>query len=233
MREVLKIAACCAALATPCAAQAAALRVSPILIDAGSENAAAVTLRNQDPRPMNAQVRVYRWTQRDGQDELTPTDDVVASPPILSVAPNEDYTIRLQRVADHEPAAEEAYRVVIDELPNPNRQRNGTVAIVLRYVVPAFYFPADTAQPRLRWSLGQRGGHVVLIAENTGEKRAQIVDLGLQGGGHTRTVVRGLAGYVLGHSIKEWALDGAAMGPGRMTVVATSDHGVISAPLAH
>lgn len=220
------------ATAAPAPVQAAALRVSPVLIDGVGGRDATVELRNQEARPLNVQVRVFRWSQHDGRDELTPTEEVVASPPILSVPPGEDYTVRLQRVAGGEPAAEEAYRVVIDELPNPNRQRNGAVAMVLRYLVPAFFFPADAAQPRLRWLLLRRDGRAVLRAENEGDKRVQLVDLGLRGGGRTAVVQRGLAGYVLGHSAREWALAGAVPTGGRLSVVAAGDLGAIDVPLA-
>lgn len=118
-------------LAISSAAFGASLRVSPILIDAGPAANTLITLFNNEARPMAAQVRVFRWSQRDGQEELVPTDDVVASPPIVSIGPREEYVVRLQRTIGSEPTGEEAYRVVVDELPNPNRQRNGTVAVVL------------------------------------------------------------------------------------------------------
>lgn len=213
-------------------ADAASLRVSPILIESAAGKDVVVTLRNQEVRPMNAQVRVFRWTQRDGQDQLDPTDDVMASPPILTIAPGEDYTVRLQRTTGSEPVAEEAYRVVVDELPNPDRQRNGTVAVVLRYLVPAFFFPPDAGQPRLRWSLQRREGRTVIVAENEGDRRAQISDLALRGGSRTAPLFRGLAGYVLGHSTKEWRVDpNLAARPGS-SIMAMSDRGPIHAPLA-
>ena len=224
-----------AALAAACApggADAAALRVSPILIEGGEGANATITLRNQDDRPLNAQVRVYRWSQHGGAEDLQPTDDVVASPPIVTVGPREDYVVRLQRTTGEQPTAEEAYRVVVDELPNPDRQRNGTVAVVLRYIVPAFFFPADATQPRLTWSLARRDGRTVLVAENSGDKRIQLTNLAMRAGGRTALVGKGLAGYVLGHSAREWPLAAKLSGLRGGTIVAGSDHGSINAPLA-
>ncbi len=228
---VLALAATAPTVA-PTAAGAAALRVSPILIEGGEGANASVTLRNQEDRPLNAQVRVFRWSQRDGVEDLQPTDDVVASPPIVTVGPREDYIVRLQRTTGELPVAEEAYRIVVDELPNPNRQRNGTVAVVLRYIVPAFFFPADATQPRLRWSLAHRDGQAVLVAENSGDKRIQLTNLAVRTGGRTALIGKGLAGYVLGHSAREWPLAAKLSGLRGGTVVAGSDHGSINAPLA-
>ena len=216
----------------PVGARAAALRVSPILIEGADQANTSITLRNQENRTLNAQVRVFRWSQHDGQEDLEPTDDVVASPPIVSIAPREDYVVRLQRTTGQQPVGEEAYRIVVDELPNPDRQRNGTVAVVLRYIVPAFFFPAEASQPRLRWSLGHRDGHAVIVAENTGDKRIQLLNLGIKAGGRTSLIGKGLAGYVLGHSAREWRLGSQLSGLRGGTVVAASDHGSINAPLA-
>ena len=212
-------------------AAAAALRVSPILIDGGAQANTTITLRNQENRPLNAQVRVFRWTQKDGREELVPTDDVIASPPIVSIGAKEDYIVRLQRTTGQEPVSEEAYRVVVDELPNPDRQRNGTVAVVLRYIVPAFFFPAEATQPRVRWSVERRDGRAYIVAENSGDKRVQLTNLGIRTGGRTVIVGKGLAGYVLGHSTKEWPLASKLSGLRGGTVVAMSDRGALSAPL--
>ncbi len=224
------IAMCCSGV-LPSPSGAAALRVSPILIDGGVQANATITLRNQENRPLNAQVRVFRWTQKDGQEELIPTDDVIASPPIVSIPAREEYVIRLQRTTGEEPVSEEAYRIVVDELPNPDRQRNGTVAVVLRYIVPAFFFPADATQPKLRWSVEHRDSRAYLVAENGGDKRVQLTNLGLKVGGRTVIVGKGLAGYVLGHSTREWPLAAKLSGLKGGTVVALSDRGPLNAPL--
>lgn len=217
------------ALAAP--AGAGALRVSPILIEGNSRT--TVTLKNQDNRPLNVQVRVFKWTQVGGEDKLVPTNDVVASPPIVAIAPNQDYVVRLQRQAAAAPSAqEEAYRVVVDQLPNPNRQRNGTVEVVLRFLVPAFFGSPDISQPRLRWSLQSRGGRRVLVAENSGDRRIQLTNLALKSGGKTVSVQKGLAGYVLGRSQKVWPVAGNVGGGAGTTVVSMSDRGAINAALS-
>ena len=56
-------------------AGAASLQVAPtsVVLDPG-ENAEALWLSNTDPQaPVRAQVRLYRWTQEEGEDRLEPT----------------------------------------------------------------------------------------------------------------------------------------------------------------
>jgi fimbrial chaperone protein len=212
-------------------ASASSLSVLPITVAVTQPaSIGTITLRNREERPLNAQIRVFRWTQVDGQDELVETSDVVASPPIVTIDPNQDYIVRLQRVSSGAVPGEEAYRTVIDELPNPNRQRNGTVAIVLRYLVPTFFLSPDASQPRLSWSIIQRGGRAFLSASNSGDERIRLADLKLQSGGRSIMVGRGLAGYVLGRSTREWVIPGS-VNAGQIS--ADSDHGPIKATLAH
>jgi fimbrial chaperone protein len=210
-------------------AEAASLSVLPITVDVVTPaTTATVTVRNGESRPLAAQIRVFRWTQVDGQDRLDPTEDVVASPPVVTINGGADYIVRLERTAGQEIGGEEAYRVVVDELPNPNRQRNGSVALVLRYLIPAFFFSADATQPKLVWPLAHRGGATLLQAANSGDKRIQIVDLKLG----ASMVSKGLAGYVLGHSTRSWVVPAGSVLTNAAVVSASSDHGAIHAPLS-
>jgi fimbrial chaperone protein len=222
------------ALLCAATAEGASLNVLPITIDVPQPaTIGTVTLRNGEARPLNAQVRVFRWTQVDGEDRLEPTDDVVPSPPIVSINAGSDYVVRLQRVTSGDLSGEEAYRTVIDELPNPDRQRNGMVTVVLRYLVPTFFLSPDATQPKLAWSLARQDGRTLLTAANDGDKRIQIVDLKLKtASGRVVIVNRGLAGYVLGHSTHVWIVPAKAGAVSGGAVVANSDHGPILASLS-
>jgi len=214
-------------------ARASSLSVIPISLDVTQQSGiGALTLRNREARPLNVQVRIFRWSQSDGQDRLEPTQDVVVTPPIVTINAGADYIVRLQRTNSGAISGEEAYRAVIDELPNPNRQRNGTIAILLRYIVPIFFLSPDASQPKLAWSLSHSGAAAVLTAANSGDKRIQLVDLKLATAERSVVVGKGLAGYVLGHSTRTWTVT-AGLGAGRGAVVtAASDHGAIRAQMS-
>jgi fimbrial chaperone protein len=218
--------ACVLAVALMAAgAQAGTLSVMPIKLEViGPASASVVTLKNEGDGLLNAQIRVFHWTQPAGDDSLEPTDDVAASPPIASIPPGGTLQVRVMRTRQEPVQGEEAYRVVVDELPDPNRQRNGVIALVMRYILPAFFLSPDASQPKLTWGLRKQGGKLFLAATNSGDKEARIADLSLG-----RTIVgKGLAGYVLGHSTRMWPLKGAGAG----VVKARSEQGPLSAPLA-
>ena len=52
---------------------AANLDIAPVRIELGTRRAAdSVRITSRDLRPMSIQVRAFDWTQRDGEDQLTP-----------------------------------------------------------------------------------------------------------------------------------------------------------------
>ena len=152
---------------------AASLRVAPTGLELiAPDSAAVLNLSNDDTkRPINVQIRVFAWSQSGGIETLTPTTDVVASPPSTKLGPNAQYVVRVVRVSKAPVRAEESYRVIVDELPDPSRKRAGTVTLALRYSVPVFFRNADAAAPAIAWSLSRNGGSLMLTASNSGQSR--------------------------------------------------------------
>lgn len=185
------------ALATP--AFAASLQISPVLINLrASQAAGGISLQNLGERPIHGQVRVYAWDQRGGEDVLTPTDELVASPPIMEIAAKTSQTIRLVRRGGAVPGSERAYRLLIDEIPRGDEAASG-VAIRLQYSVPVFVAASDeAAAPSLAWTVARRGGAWMLELKNSGGLHAQIGAATLvDGAGKEYELSKGLLGYAL------------------------------------
>lgn len=212
---------------------AASLRVAPTTIDlVGPESAATLNMRNEDSRPINVQIRVFRWSQSNGVDQLTPTADVVASPPGQTLGPNADYVVRIVRVNKSPVSGEESYRLVVDELPDPSRRKPGVVNLVLRYSVPVFFRDADARKPQVTWSVRQNGNALTVAATNTGQQRLKVADFKLtDGGGHNVKLGSGLVGYVLGNASAQWSfpVNGTRISGRTVTLSGQSDGGEINA----
>lgn len=188
-------------------AQAATLQISPVMVDLPAEaNATGITLKNPGERPLFGQVRVFRWDQANGEDTLTPTQELVASPPLIQIAAHADQLVRLVRTMPAPTAAEQGYRVLIDELPEPDTAPTSGVTIRLRYSVPVFVEPAvDTGQPRLSWHLSRDAQHWTLRVDNAGGKRAQIAAVQLiDHAGNAYPINKGLLGYALAGRERHW-----------------------------
>ena len=195
-------------------AGASGLQVAPVGLEfQPSSPAQGLWLTNTGSEALHAQVRVFRWTQVDGKDVLAPTQTLVASPPMLTLAPSAQQMVRVIRLgAQNAPADEEAYRLLVDELLQPTQQNQTGVRYVLRYSVPVFVEPATPSDAAsiaasLRWSLLQDGSGIALQVRNAGTAHAQLSDVKLlPPGGAPVTVSAGLLGYVLPGMTMRWRL---------------------------
>jgi len=222
-------------LASSAIAEAASLRVSPVLVDLPTSSAAAtLSLRNDGLKPLNVQARVYRWVQSNGSERLEPTDEVVASPPIASLRPRADYVLRLVRVSKTPIAGEASYRVLVDELPDPAARRPGAITLLVRQSIPVFFSDTTAAAPVVSWSAALRGRSLVLTARNAGDRRLRISALTVSSNGQLLARNDGLLGYVLGGSTMRWTLPlrraGSYRGP--IEIVANTDAGPVRAKAA-
>ncbi len=154
MSIVLRLLVC--ALTVLCLAgpaMAASLRVSPVSLTLTAP-AAATSLRvwNDGDQPINVQVRVFRWTQRNGEDVLAPAADVAVSPPITALQPGSAQVVRVVRVSPEAVMREESYRLYIDELPNPFLPQGAGINLLVRHSIPVFFTPGVSAAA-LSWEL--------------------------------------------------------------------------------
>ncbi|MDZ7280768.1 molecular chaperone [Sphingomonas sanguinis] len=223
------------ALAVPVASHASDIRVAPVAIDPlPGARTTSLTLSNAEQRPVRVQVRVMKWTSRDGNDVLTPTSDVVASPPFSTLAPQQQYLIRVVRTAKAAPVGEEAYRVLIDEVPEPTRAQPGTVNLVVRQSIPAFFSDIPRRMPDVEWRIDRSGGGAALVGRNKGNRRLRIADLQLIAGSQQLLARSGLVGYVLAGSELRIPLNpGTTLPNGTdLRMRAVSDGGPIEVSLA-
>jgi fimbrial chaperone protein len=214
-------------------AYAASLQASPMTVEIQAPGVTSmVTLKNEGADPVNAQIRVYRWSQVGGQEKLEPTTDVVASPPMATLAPKGDYLVRLVRLSKAPVAGEETYRILVDEIPDTSKQKPG-INIAMRYSIPVFIEPKQLGGAKLDWSVERRDGKLALNVVNNGDRRVRISALKVTDGSGTSVVFgQGLVGYVLARSSMQWIAPGTASklsSTGPVTITATGDTGPIHA----
>lgn len=219
-------------LAGQAALQAATLQIEPVMIEVAAPGAAStVSLRNDGAAPINVQIRVFRWSQVDGKENLDPTEDVVASPPAVTLAPNGNYLVRIVRVTKRPISGEESYRVLIDQLPAPNQKRTSAVNLLVRYSIPVFFGASDRGDPAVAWSVAVSGNKLKVTARNNGARRLRIASLNIRNAnGKTVSFNKGLVGYVLGKSTVAWTAPAAGFTPdGSISISAQSDTGPVEA----
>lgn len=215
-------------------ASAASLQVSPVNLEVQGK-ASVINLRNDGQSPIQTQIRILKWTQVNGKDELLPTRDVVASPPAAKIAPGADYVIRVVRIAKTPIEREETYRILVDQLPQKATKSGTNVNFIMRYSIPVFFGSGAAETPQLQWSAVLRDGKIVLRASNSGSRRVRLSAVKLQGPkGPLLNLGDGLAGYVLGGATNTLITAKApkAAAPGTtIKLTARTDAGPVSANL--
>lgn len=212
-------------------AGAATLQISPVLVDmAPRQGATGIMLRNPGTTPVYGQVRVYAWDQANGDDVLTPTQEIQASPPIIQVPPNGEQLVRLVRAGNDLPPVERSYRLVIDEIPDPSTPLVNGVVLRMRYSVPVFVAGATPEPlPELAWHWTRDGKEWVLSLNNTGTRYAQVAALQIQAGADAPLAkVDGLLGYALAQRQREWRFPVKRSASGQVKIKALVNGGAIT-----
>lgn len=194
---------------------AASLQVAPTMVELqASESGEAVWLSNTAAdTPVRAQVRLFRWTQVDGEDTLEPTRDLAISPPLVELAGGARQLVRIIRTGPPPTGAEASYRIIVDEVPDGSAADRTGLKFLLRYSIPVFVLPEGEAPatyqltPRLEHS----GDAATLVVANHGGQHAQLADLAyVDAGGKRHELLAGLVGYVLPGQTMRWALPASA-----------------------
>lgn len=198
-------------LSLPSLLNAASIRLSPVSVEILSDQAASsISLYNQSNESTDLQVRVFEWSQKDGQDQLLPTDDIAISPPFLKLQPNDSYNIRVVRINPIPISGEKTYRIIIDELPKPidSRKADQGVNVLLRSSLPVFVVNKQ-AITKLSWTIQEEQNNSYLTMSNVGNRHALLNNLTLNDtttGQSYPIKVNTVNGYILAEKSRSFSL---------------------------
>jgi fimbrial chaperone protein len=165
----------CALASIPIPATSATFTVSPVRIYmTPQDRAVAITITNEGDDMLVMQADIFEWKQKEnGVDDLTLTEDLFLSPPILQVPGKSRQVVRLARVNRTPLAQELTYRIIVREIPEataPNKDLR--LQIALAFSMPIFITP-----PRAKSALDCNTVRVVAdkvtaLCENMGTAHA-------------------------------------------------------------
>ncbi|WP_348270057.1 fimbria/pilus periplasmic chaperone [Edaphobacter paludis] len=209
--------------------RAQSLMVLPVNVHlAPGQRATTLSVVNRGNTETAIQIRVYAWNQTSGQDQLTTSDAVLASPPLATIAPGATQVVRL--VLRQPPQGREAtYRIVLDQIPPPAVP--GTVRVVLRMSIPIFAQPTTRALPHLNFHIEHHAEKEVLVAVNDGSRHEVIRDVVLStSDGRKLKNESSASPYVLAGVTRRWPIDaqGSLLHAGDiLRITAHADSGTI------
>lgn len=206
-----------------------ALKVIPVNVQMPpGQRTATLTVINEGSTETAIQIRAYAWNQPDGSDRLTASNEVLASPPLTSIAPGATQLVRL--VLRRTPEGREAtYRILLDQIPSAAVP--GEVKIVLRMSIPIFAQPTNRTASHVQFHIERDAGQVYLVGINDGLRHEAIRDIVLStSDGRKLKTASGAAPYILAGATRRWLIE--AQGPQPLTnetlrMAARADTGAI------
>jgi fimbrial chaperone protein len=169
-------------------------------------------LHNQSPEALRFQLSVFAWGQSpDGEMQLTPTEDIIVFPTLLTLAPDDTRNIRVGPATPFA-AIEKSFRIFVEVLPplaSPKSEPPG-IQVLTRMGIPVFLQPAAVMQNGHLERMTVRQGHLSFQVKNTGNVHfvEQAIRLRGFGSAEQRLFEHQLAGwYVLAGGIRTHELD--------------------------
>jgi len=194
-------------------ATAGSFIVNPVRVTlTAAQPVTAITVRNSGAEPTVVQLETSSWSQLDGQDVLTATREILATPPIFTIPAGGTQIVRVGLRRKPEADREITYRLFLREVPSQKPTGKG-LQVALAISIPVFVVPATALSPQLEWSAFRTADNkLALRATNTGNTHVQVtkVEVAPADGGAS-VAGSSIAQYVLPGNSKTFPLKAASL----------------------
>ena len=160
----------------------AQLAVSPVRVDLSDDhNKDVIHLTNQEDTTKSFQVEMVAWSQTEQRSEVySPTDEILAVPPLFSLQPGEEQIVRVGMMTDADPSVERSYRMFITELAAPQEEEvpSTGVNMRLRLGIPIFVAPPTLPHAKLDYfDFKHVGDQLFMHMRNRGNTHVRISEI--------------------------------------------------------
>ncbi|MGH8549456.1 MAG: fimbrial biogenesis chaperone [Methylococcales bacterium] len=193
----------------PALSVAGSFAVNPVRLSLSAERFVdAISVSNQGAQDAVLQVETTAWTQSDGQDVYTATNELLVNPPIFTVPAGGTQIVRVGLTGALDPQRERAYRVFFQEVPSLPEPGFKGLRVLLRIGVPVFVEPSTQAIPILNWQAKLSATSTLnIVATNIGNAHVRIVQLRVSSVDGRTLATRTLSDPVLAEQSRAWVLD--------------------------
>lgn len=181
----------------------ASISVSPVRLNLSNVNTKdVVRVSNLEETTKSYQVEVVAWSQTDERREVySPTEQLLAVPPLFSLKPGEDQLVRVGMLEDADENIERSYRMFITELAPAQSEENRVVGISMRlqigipvFVEPSKGMPNATLDYVESMQIGEQ---LFMRFRNNGNSHVKVTETHYSAPGSDNPVVTPAVLYVL------------------------------------
>jgi fimbrial chaperone protein len=155
-----------------------AVIISPVQLDLSKKNpVGSFTVTNDSAATITYQAGALTWAQVEGEDIQLATNDLIVTPPIVTIKPK---SAQVFRVALFKPAihsVEHSYRIMLDDISADVAEKTETgISFRFNHNLPVFYAPATNIDSVI-WSRCESkiAGKSCVLMENKGNRHAKVV----------------------------------------------------------
>jgi len=226
-----------ALLLTTTACLAGSIQVTPVRINLSeAAKVQTLTVHNTGTEASVMQVSLNKWTLA-GQDySYKQSQDLIITPATFKLAPGAQQIVRIGLRASAPKGNEDAYRLLVEEVPPPAALGFTGTRMVVRHDLPVFVAPLDVAAASLDIAIECSDKGAMLKISNIGNVHAQLRNVVVKDSASGKQ-----AGswetfdYLLPVASKNWPLTPAIPATtGKMLAVTTlTDQGSFTADVAN
>jgi fimbrial chaperone protein len=216
-------------------AQAGSFTVSPVRVSlSASAPISAITVQNNGTEAVVLQLEAMAWAQQAGLDVYTPSTDILATPPIITIPGGGSQILRVGLRRAPDPKHELTYLLYLQEVPPPPKPGFSGLQMALRFALPVFVSPAAEDIASLAWRItrAQNGQHEVSLS-NSGNAHVQVANFKLARADGGELGTQQVTGYVLPGQTVTWKAKDIKVPPSgnQLRLIALTDIGEINADL--
>ena len=180
----------------------ASLNVSPVRVNLSDNHTKdVIQISNQEDSVKSYEVEVVAWSQTDERREVySPTEDILAVPPLFSLNPGEEQLIRVGMLIDADANTERSYRMFITEIAPPEPEKNESTGITMRLQIgiPVFVAPAAAATSSLEYiDYIQIEEQLFVQFRNSGNTHIKVTEVHYSAPGSADKVITPAVAYIL------------------------------------
>jgi len=180
----------------------ASLNVSPVRVNLGdSHTKDVIQLTNQEDSVKSYEVEVVAWSQtKERREVYSPTEDILAVPPLFSLEPGETQLIRVGMLTDADENTERSYRMFITELapPEPEIVESTGITMRLQIGIPVFVAPAAAPTTTLEFiDYLQIEEQLFVQFHNSGNTHIKVIEVHYSAPGSAEKIITPAVTYIL------------------------------------
>ena len=162
------------------------------------------TITNKDDVAKVVKASLFRWEHQGVTDKLSPSAEVLISPPVFTIPPHETQVIRAF-ARKRAGATEQTYRMLVEDSPIGPSSRVG-MGVTMHISVPIFVAPSIDSEKKAIWTVRTApGSRYIVTLDNASNRHIRVVSIAIDEGKAVLGAVKDPS-YVFAGERMEWTI---------------------------